>query len=478
MSELKIVDFAVILRNLVDIGKPQNHVPDEVLLSLLKEVTVPDTEYASVINQVSQTVCSLSKKDIVRFEFPAIEMMEIRRVAYLTDEEIIEKFDKGPHQKVHIHAAFHRTGNLVANMHLRFAAEEGIGIKKAIEHVRTNLRTLAIKIPESFNSHFDFEKTKERIRFVHTNQENYLIGSLKDFTSDVLRPIMICLLKNKLELDEPRSFRCLSSTLTQIYKTSPVCESIDDFVSANKFGNEMFGIGTMDRSFHERTKSLVQEAFSQNLSNDEELGVFTFGLSDLMIFDKEFDDIVRMTSKKKQFKDPYASVLYNTTHYSSLLEWVYLEKCIIERYNQLLSHAISNENTTPEKMLSLQKQSMHDLIVYKAGITPYPSREEFLEKARVAHRIPEFQEKLEKKRDLATDYIIQEYTLRTNKSIQLVNIFVAGTATFGLIEVALQISQLGTNGRVFWSLITLGLFVASMVFLWITMEVFASRKKI
>lgn len=478
MSELKILDFAVIARNLVDIGKPEETVEADKILLWLKEVITPESEYASVINQVSQTVCSLSKKDMVRFEFPALEILDLPRVHYLPDDEVKDIFYKNEKYLLNIYAALHNTGNLVANMHLRFKDEQGISINKVIEYVRINLRTLAIKLPQNFSKYIDFEqKTLERIRFVRTSEENFLIGSLKDLTSEVLRPILIKLLKDKLDLDKPRSLRCLSSTLTQIYKTNPVCNRIENFVSPNTFGKELFGIGTMDRSYHERNSNLIEEVFSHNLSNDDELGVFTFGLSDLMIFNQDFDDIVRMTSKKKQFKDSYSSVLYNTTHYSSLLEWVYLEKCIIERYNQLLSHAISNEKTTPEKMLSLQKQSMHDLISYKAGITPYPSREEFLEKARVAHRIPEFQEKLEKKRDLATDYIVQEYTLRTNKSIQLVNIFVSGTATFGLIEVALSISEQEQGRQLTWWLLTIGVFVTSLVFLWLTLKMSSRRQE-
>lgn len=477
MTELKIVDFAVILRNLVDLGKPEVSITEEKVLPLIQEIIVPETEYGSVIKQVSQTVCSLSKKDIVRFEFPVMEILDLPRVNFLSDSEVIDSFHERPHYQLSTYAALHVTGNLVANMHLRFTSNEGIPVSRVIEHIRINLRTLAIKLPECFVKHLDFEKkTADRYRFIHTDTETFLLGSLKDLTSEVLRPALIKCLKDNLDLDAPRSLSCLSSTLTQIYQTNPVCDSVEGFVSPTRFGNAMFGIGTMDRSFEERPTNLLREAFSHNLSNDEELGVYTFGLSDLMIFNHEFGEIMKMTSRKKQFKDPYTSVLYNTTHYSCLLEWVYLEKCIIERYNQLLSQAISNEKTTPEQMLALQKQSMHDLIVYKAGITPYPSREEFLEKARIAHRIPEFQEKLEKKRDLATDYIIQEYTLRTNKSIQLVNIFVAGTATFGLMDLALQISQIAPKHRIYWSSATTIVFLSAMMFLWLTMEVFRRRK--
>ena len=114
--------------------------------------------------------------------------------------------------------------------------------------------------------------------------------------------------------------------------------------------------------------------------------------------------------------------------------------------------------------------------MYTAGITPYPSREEFLEKARLAHRVPELQEKIEKKRDLATDYVIQEYTLRTNKAIQLVNIFVSATAAFGLMEVILSISQQQTS-KVFWGGITAAMFIGVLVFLSVSSKIVLSKSR-
>jgi hypothetical protein len=143
-------------------------------------------------------------------------------------------------------------------------------------------------------------------------------------------------------------------------------------------------------------------------------------------------------------------------------------------YSRLLSQAIARESTTPEQMLEIQQQSMRDLIAYNSGITPYPSREEFLEKARVAHRIPELQEKLEKKRDVATEYVIQEYTLKTNKSIQLVNIFISATAAFGLMEVILTISY--RDNKIFWGIMTFLLFAFMIVLLWGMNKILMAKK--
>ncbi|MEK7486906.1 MAG: hypothetical protein AABZ60_21485, partial [Planctomycetota bacterium] len=268
MTELKILDFAVILRNLVDLGKPEVSITEERVLPLIQDIIVQETEYGGVIKQVSQTVCSLSKKDIVRFEFPSMEILDLPRVHFLSDNEVINAFHENPHYTLTTCAALHITGNLVANMHLRFTSKEGIPVSRAIENIRINLRTLAIKLPECFIKKLDFDKkTADRFHFVHTDAETFLVGSLKDLTSEVLRPILIRCLKDKLGLDEPRSLSCLASTLTQIYQTNPICESVEKFVSPHHFGNAMFGIGTMDRSFEERPVTLIQESFSHNLSN-------------------------------------------------------------------------------------------------------------------------------------------------------------------------------------------------------------------
>ena len=356
----------------------------------------------------------------------------------------------------------HTTGVLIVNFHFRFENQEGMPIERAIHKARTYLRTVAIGIPKRFAINDSNFQKDGRSRWIE-GEKNLFVGNLKDFVTDLLRPILSNRLKS-YNPEELRDRRCISSTLIQLYKTDPICESVEKFVEFENYGRELLGVGALDRSYEARHAHYVADSFAENLSTDEEAGVFTFGLSDLMVFDSSFDEIIKRTLKQKKLNDLYSALLYNTTHYSAILEWVYLEKYIIGLYSGKLSRALARKNTSPEYMLLIQKQTMHDLIGYKTGITPYPSREEFWEKARIAHRIIDAQEKLEKKRDLATDYVIQEYTLRTNKSIQLVNIFISATATFGLMEVILSISQQGN--KVFWGAITFAMFLAMLIILW------------
>ncbi len=478
MSELKIQDFGVLLRNFVDIGKPHKNLEENEVYQALSDIRMTSCESLKVIDQVSKTVCSLSKKDLVRFALPSLEVLDKPKLYFASDEEVIQFFEEETTYNIDVYPALHSSGALMVNMYLRFQSKEGISVDEAIQKIRINLRTLAIKIPEQFLPYFDSESDLDRTRFVESGEHKYLVGSLKDITTGIIRPMVRSLLQNSLDIGPIFSYRCLSSTLTQIYRTNPVCTSVEQFTSYGNFGREVLGMGTLHKGYLERSEAAVGEFLSNNLSSDEELGVFTFGLSDLLIFDNNLDTIIEMTKKKKNLSNDYNAILYNAAHYTCLFDWLYLEKFIIERYNKLLSKAIADEKTSPKKMLSLQKQSMHDLIVYRAGITPYPSREEFLEKARLAHRIPELQEKLEKKRDLATDYVLQEYTLRTNRGIQLVNIFVSATATFGLVEVLLSISQLQKgDDQVFWGGITSGLFFFMLLFLWGSINVVALGKK-
>ncbi|MCS7074569.1 MAG: hypothetical protein NZ108_08895, partial [Bacteroidia bacterium] len=200
----------------------------------------------------------------------------------------------------------------------------------------------------------------------------------------------------------------------------------------------------------------------------QEIGVFTLRLSDLIVFDENlYMKRIPEILDKKKYNDPYSAIIYDSTHYTCLLEWVYLEKYLLDVYNRVLSQTISQHQNTPEDMLRIQKQTMQYLVNYKPGITPFPSREDFLEKARSAHRIYELQEKFEKKRDLVIDYVIQQYTLRTNKSIQLVNIFISATAAFSLMQVILEIWQDSAGlSKLFWFCMTAILFIAILAILW------------
>ncbi len=477
MAELKIMDFAVIIRNVVDLGKPKSFFGKERSSEIFKDIIADSTEYFETMHYVFSQVCSLSKYDMIHLELPEIQMLQRSRILYENEDTIIQAFAKGPCYTAQVYPSLHRSGALITNLHIRFQSEAGYSIEDAIELARLNLRTLAIKIPEKLCKGFQWDTKLEHIRWIQRPEGTFLIGNLKDFTSELLRPLFINALSKTIELNPLRDHRCISSTLVQVYKTNPPCDSIREFTDVKNFGKAIRGLGCLDRNYETRSDDIVAESFSHDLASDEEVAVYTFGLSDLMLLDTSFEQTVDETFKSKKMKDRYAAVLYNTCHYSSLLEWVYLEKYLIDLYSVLLSREIAGENTTPEKMLALEKQTMHDLIAYRSGITPYPSREEFLEKARQAHRIPELQEKLEKKRDLATDYVIQEYTLRTNKSIQLVNIFISATAAFGLMEVVLSISNQPDEKHVFWGIVTSILFVITLSLLWGVSKILMARKK-
>ena len=466
-KQLKILDFAVILRNIVDLGKlkGKNFLKQEELPQLFAEIIPQESECFRVSNYVFQRVCSLAKSDIVQIELPAIEVFNVPKIFFMDDAGVVNAFTSGQRHQVSISLSLHRAGVMVANFHVRFSPESGMTAEEAIELARFNLLTLAIKIPSQLDHKVEIECKEERLRLIRNEQLAIFVGSLKDFTTQLLRPLLRKYLQTRFSVQPLRDYRCVSSTLVQLYQTDPPCETIDDFVEVSNYGKEIRGLVTLDRSYRERSESMVRDSFAADLSVDEEIGVFPFGLSDIILFDTTFTQVVDKMQQERKFKDRYATILYTSTHYSCLLEWVQLEKYLIDLYSRLLSKAIAAEDATPEKMLEIQKLSMHDLIAYKAGITPFPSREEFLEKARLANRLPELQEKLEKKRDLATDYVIQEYTLRTNRSIHLVNIFISATAAFGLMEVILSIFQNGQN-KTLWGAITSGLFVLMLLLLW------------
>ena len=475
MSDLKILDFAVIIRNMVDLGKPDQFFKQDRAQEIFQEISGKETELFRVGNQVFRQVCSLAYQDIVHLELPDVQLLDYPKLSFMEDDKVIELFEKGPLHTINIWSALHRTGVLQSNMHIRFQKTSGYDVDEAIELIRLNLRPLAIKIPDQLCGKVELVAKDHKVRWIQSDKGTFLVGSLKDLTSELLRPLFIKYLR-PFKLQPLRDHRCISSTLIQIYETNPACKSIEKFVRADCYGKELRGLGALDRSYQARTEAIIHDSFLNDLSVDEEVGVFTFGLSDLIIFDASFSEIVKDMYQQRKFADPYGVVLYNSMHYSCLLEWVYLEKYLIDLYSRLLSRSIAKEKTTPEQMLDIQKQSMHDLIAYQAGITPYPSREEFLEKARDAHRVPEMQENLEKKRDLATDYVIQEYTLRTNKSIQLVNIFISATAAFGLMEVVLSIEQ-GNGDKMMWGILTAALFLMTLLILWGINKVLMLRNK-
>lgn len=91
-ENLKIHSFAVILRNIIDLGKPQ--MPDffeqEEAEELFSEVLEKKTEWFEVIKYVFGQVCTLAKKDIVHLEFPCVQLLDLPKVYYMEDAEVLK----------------------------------------------------------------------------------------------------------------------------------------------------------------------------------------------------------------------------------------------------------------------------------------------------------------------------------------------------------------------------------------------------
>ncbi|HON45612.1 MAG TPA: hypothetical protein P5543_09335 [Planctomycetota bacterium] len=464
---LRILKFGLICRNMVDIGKPEIWLSQLEFDEKLQDIFGESTENFEIETKVFKQVCGLAINDIVHFKFPYIDYVENSQFNYFSEETLKKFISKNRDNclQISVQGKFHKSGILQARYHKPYDKDEnGYHIQTAIDMARLNLKKLAIHIPEKFCELLSIKELSKRNTIATIGNETWMIGSLKDFTSEILGPVLRAQLKKTIKIADIRDTRCMSSTLIQIYKTDPICNNINEFIQVEQYGKEIRGLGSLDSGYHTRHADVITKSFEHNLSNDEEAAVFTFGLSDLLLFNETFKEIVHETQNSKKIQTEYAAILYNTTHYSCILDWVYLEKYLIDIYSDLFLRKISQKNTRPEQMLQIQKQSMNDLIAYQTEITPYPSRQEFLTQVRIAHKIPELQEKFERKRDLSTDYVIQEYTLRTNKTMQFINVFMAATACFSLMEVILTICEQSKENITFWSWITIALFL-SIIFI-------------
>lgn len=303
MEKLKILDFAVIVRNIIDLGKIHKFEKDKVedILQLFKDISPETSEHFEISNYVFQRVCTLARYDLIRMELPPIEIIDERKIYLWDDEKVVNAFKEKKSYKVEVFPAIHRTGVVMVNMHLHFDTHGGYEVTKAIELTRINLRTLAIKIPDILVKDLSLGQNEERFRWVQNEEGTFLVGTLKDFTSELIRPLFQKLLKKKYLIDSIRDYRCISSTLIQIYKTNPPCKSIDDFIEIDNYGKEIRGLGSLDRAYHSRTDVAIYDSFSNNLSADEEAGVFTFGLSDLMLFDSSFQTVVDEVYQKEKY---------------------------------------------------------------------------------------------------------------------------------------------------------------------------------
>lgn len=464
MSELRVRDMTVTWRHALDVGalgltEFQGRRELERRLEDAGAIVAPDPVFEQQ-RKVSYRVCSLVAHKALILQLPGLELACVDGAEDRSNADLAALTDLA-WTPLRISLLLHQSGVALIKYTARF--EESLSTPDAVARIRLGLQALLLRGPARYANEQLGERERQWVRTIGEDGDQVTwCAGLRDFSAHVLRHYLQTQLGPQLEtpFGAPRTTKVYSTTLIEIDQTEPRCEALNDFVAIERHGRALRGVATMDQAYPTRADQLVAESFAEDLSQDEELGLFLLGLSDLVLYTTRADEAWPHERERLGLADDYVAARYIAGHYACLLEWLYVERYLIEMYDRLLSRSMTRD-LMPEEMLRLQRSSIQDLLEYGEGITPYATRAAIRERAREVLRLPEEQERLEKKRDVVADYVMQKYSLRTNRGIGLLNIIVSATVAFELVQLVMAIAE--SRRPAVWSLVSALLFGALLL---------------
>lgn len=450
-SELRVSDLTVTWRHCLDLGglEQTEFTKKEALEKSLIEArgaAAPDAIYAAQ-RGAGARVCGLVAHRCFDFALPAIEVARLDRVEDLSNDVVAARAGELAWMTLRASVLLHHSGVALVRYTARFA--EPRDVRTAIRDIRLDLDTLVIRTPAGLAvGQLDASQKVWVRRIADGDGRTTWVALLRDFTAHVVKDVLRATIGPLLQAPfEPvRSTRVLTSTLIEVDQLDPACPDLGAYSVAH--GRALRGIATRDLAYTTRAPDLVAAALRHNVSQDEELGLFLFGQSDLLVYTELARRVLPVERARLGLADDYAVARYIAAHYASLLEWVHIEQYLIELYDRLLTRSMTRD-LLPEDMLSIQRRSMQDLVEYGEGVTAFATRAAFREHARDALGLGDKQERLEKKRDMVADYVMQKYSLRTNRGIQMLNLVISATIAFELMQLAMQI--VASNRPVAWT---------------------------
>lgn len=440
---LQIHDMTVTWRHCLDLGAlPLTQFKDRRGLARRLHASAgrlvgAETPLFTSLQQVALRVCSLVGNRQLILPLRSVDVAALPRADQLSADEVRAQLPELAWRTLRVSLLLHQSGVACLRYEARF--DDGLDVEAAVAAARLGLETLVIRTPAGFARELPEHVTWVK-PVVTEGEQRVWVGSLRDVSSHLLRGQLRDALSAVLptRFGEVRSHKLINTTLIEI-TDAPAIADKRAATRIESLGRELRGIGSLDVAYATRADQLINEAFSEDLSHDEELGLYLLGASELVLFDQTAKPVLESESARLG-TDPYLASRYISGHYACLLEWIQLERFLIGMYDSLMSRSMTRD-VSPDEMLALQRSSMQDLLEYGEGITPYATRAACLEHARQLYRLGDEQQRLEKKRDVVADYVMQKYSLRTNNGIALLNLIVSATVAFEVIQLGLAISE-------------------------------------
>jgi hypothetical protein len=136
-------------------------------------------------------------------------------------------------------------------------------------------------------------------------------------------------------------------------------------------------------------------------------------------------------------------VTYFYAHYTTMIDWVYLQEAIIRWYLRRLDALVSSATPQRRDVIHTVQSALGDLVQYQEDISPYATRVEFLRRAHAYRGLDTLAERFEKKQERLIEYASEYHDYREARAAEFLNWLagiLTGAALANLITTLIPIS--------------------------------------
>ncbi|MCC6905126.1 MAG: hypothetical protein IT326_04725 [Anaerolineae bacterium] len=400
-----------------------------------------------VLERVSRNVARSGYDSLLRFQFADFRLTNLRPVLArlrrppdeFEEQDVLTAAQEADRRRTWVTVTpvllLHRAGVGIAEYYVTFHTPSGPGHtpEEVIELVRMGFQPQVLSLPAEWASALpaDLEQTHIRQVIPVLNGVHVTVAGVRDLSQHVFA--------DRLEHDSPEpakgkrrlkqkppaeSQRPTGSTTVILNETNPMPpEHLPPFVE--EYSAPLRGIGAMDVYYHERASWLVERELHDNLSSDQEAGVFLLGNSELILYNQAVWPILENIRQRRLADTEAMASLYLSAHTIVLMEWVYLQEALLRAYIRRLDLLVAAPVPERRAMIATLQNALADLIQYQENITPYATRIEFLERARRYHKLDDLVERFERKQNLLLTYATEYHDFREARAAEFLN-WIAG----------------------------------------------------
>lgn len=450
-------------------------------------------ELLRVINRVSRSVAPMGHPSLLRVQFAPIQFANLRPTLSkhkcaperLTIRQIkdagIEADDRASWMTATPILLLHAAGVGIMSYHVTLTSADGFTPDQAIEQVRMGIYSQLVMMDDTWRGLLPDKAAEwpvEHVLNIGANR-HLLICGLRDVTQGVIasrlgakinvpdptpnRRRIVDRIRRKesdIEVLPPRPTGSASIVLVNV---DPVPgEDFDAYCSEHSAA--LRGIGAMDSYWRNRAAWLIDRELGDNLSTDSEMGLYLLGSSELLLFNEGVKAAAADDARRLRLSDVSYGVTYFYTHYTTMMEWVYMQEALLKWYLRRADSIIAATKPHRRQMISTVQGALRDLVQYQEDVTPFSTRIEFLQRAAEYRKLDVLSERFEKKQERLIEYTGEYYDYREARASEFLN-WLAGILTgAALAELIVTLFGLSITADPTSRLIYMAIYGASILF--------------